>query len=338
MIRDTYTRLLKASSTQLDLFAAGSKTSQDTLVSDSTQSQQAYENWVTTLKLDYTQRQRSVPLTNEQDCLSSPSWQTPLVPHGGRTIPEGSDPSQTIYTDSGRKVQIDLNAQVKNWGTPRVTTNAGQGNAGRPDASRLEDQAQMWSTPKVTAGDYTNDQGDPDKPRLTLQGQAKNWPTPTVMEPEQKPEILLARAKRMKLKNNGKDGTTYSGNGAGPTLGTAVQMWTTPTTGSSQATQYQQGGSPLMFQVIQEDEMETWPTPATRDYKGMNRDGYEGKGAEFMDQLPNAVRKEQLSSGQPDPESPSEIGKPRGRLNPAWVLQLMGTHLLRTFYVQRVME
>ena len=58
-----------------------------------------------------------------------------------------------------------------------------------------------------------------------------------------------------------------------------------------------------------------WPTPAARDYKGMN--GYEATKAKIesgqrgqMGQLPNAVMMEQ--------------GKGGGQLNPVWVEWLMG--------------
>ena len=48
-------------------------------------------------------------------------WMTPDVPNGGRGIPKDAIYKKgSIYTQEGRKVQFDLNNQVKAWATPQA--------------------------------------------------------------------------------------------------------------------------------------------------------------------------------------------------------------------------
>lgn len=82
-----------------------------------------------------------------------------------------------------------------------------------------------WPTATVSTGDYQNQKDGSRLPKL--QGAVKMWPTATTMDTEQEPEGLLKRAARLKAKHNGKNGTSYSGNGCGMSLGTAVQQWST---------------------------------------------------------------------------------------------------------------
>ena len=191
-----------------------------------------------------------------------------------------------------------------------------------------------WQPPKTTSGDYTNDNGDTEYRRFTFHLQIKQWPTPSAMEPEQTPEIMLARAAKLKARNNGKNGTKYSGNGAGPTLGTAVPMWATPTAQISRGSgegKNKQGG-PALHTMVQ-----NWTTPSTRDYKdspGMMLERADGRSR--MDQLPRQI------FGLQDPASLNRHGNSRAsypeRLNPAWVSQLMGTPLEKIFFVPLATE
>lgn len=102
-------------------------------------------------------------------------------------------------------------------------------------------------------------------PTVHTQEVPYHWPTPTTMDPETSPDIVTVRAKRLKERNNGKNGTKKSGNGCGFTLGTAA-------------------------------------------IDQLQKDGLLGE------------------------ESPKSHGKSRVRLNPAWVAQLMGTALEKTFF------
>lgn len=126
------------------------------------------------------------------------------------------------------------------------------------------------------------------------------WPTATAMDTEQEPVKLLERAGRMKARNNGKNGTKYSGNGCGMSLGTAVK---------------------------------NWATPAARDWKGSHAENSQG----FLKRL-NHSRGVSLTEqiqrvGLQDKESTNTNGKSRAQLNPAWVAQLMGTTLEKIFFV-----
>jgi len=80
------------------------------------------------------------------------------------------------------------------------------------------------------------------------------------------------------------------------------------------------------------NQVQKWPTPAARDYKGANsKDHFQNKERPHMDQLPNAV-----IYGQHDQDNTNLNGK-NLVLNPAWVLQLMGTTIAKTFFAWREM-
>ena len=70
---DTFGRILKESSRQLDLFGASSRTSQDILQSDSPQFAEAYEIYTTMLRQDYLGRWKSECYTTENGYLSLPT-------------------------------------------------------------------------------------------------------------------------------------------------------------------------------------------------------------------------------------------------------------------------
>lgn len=135
-----------------------------------------------------------------------------------------------------------------------------------------------WPTPLGCA----DKQGENDwdgKRGQTLIGAARdqNWPTPTAMDPEQTPEVLGARAKRMKAKHTGKNGTKHSGNGVGATLGTAIQQWPTPDVPNGgrsipkdldpmpgQSLYTEEGRK---VQVGLDNAVKLWPTTQARDWK-----------------------------------------------------------------------
>jgi len=57
-------------------------------------------------------------------------WPTPNVPNGGRTIDPAKITGRTSYNAAGKKIQIDLNAAVKKWPTPRSGTDTMCGGQG----------------------------------------------------------------------------------------------------------------------------------------------------------------------------------------------------------------
>ena len=159
----------------------------------------------------------------------------------------------------------------------------------------------------------------------------QNWPTATVMMPDQQKEQFQRRADRLKTKHNGKNGAKRSGNGAGPTLAMVVN-WNTPRTretGESPdayLSRMRKSTNPKNFNKQKPATLSSqvnWGTPTNRDYKGQTG---------FYDRvdLPTQV-------GHQDRESLNGHGSPRAsypeRLNPAWVCELMGTTLEKTFFV-----
>jgi hypothetical protein len=161
-----------------------------------------------------------------------------------------------------------------------------------------------WATPTVKGNN--NAAGISEKAGDGLATQAKNWGTPRVPT------------------NNGqgqmKDNTSR--------IEDQVKMWTTPLASDiyNRKTKYKQGGTPLSLQATQ------WTTPNARDWKdsaGMSASRRDGKSR--FDQLPRQVfgllHKDEISMN----------GK-NLVLNPAWVLQLMGTTLQKTFFEWEAME
>jgi len=98
-------------------------------------------------------------------------------------------------------------------------------------------------------------------------------------------------------------------------------MWTTPTSGDTggRNTKYKQGGTPLSMQV-------RWPSPKSRDYKGMSQRGIHAPG----DCLPNAVAHGGTSTRQtyPTPKaSDGEFGLPRTTGRPPEKAQHLATRI-----------
>lgn len=185
MTPDTFGRLLLESSRQLSLFGASSRTSPDTLASDSPTFIAAYEQWITKLRLDCLQRQSAAHPTNGNGSLSWPTaraadgescgghttrqdadslkaavnWQTPKEARGDYVYPNG-DKTNPFPTLSG---------QVKCWPTPQHSEYKGQSQRGQfsPD-DRL--------TNKVLSG-------LPAPDSLSTNGKSRElWTTPRAIE------------------------------------------------------------------------------------------------------------------------------------------------------------
>jgi len=137
--------------------------------------------------------------------------------------------------------------------------------------------------------------------------------------------------------------------------------WTTPTANdNNRSTKYQQGGTALSMQVKENwktpqandgeggimyektgdghfklrDQVH-WPTPRSSEWKGTGPKGSKSQKYRLEKHYLDATVEE--TDGQPSPENPNTNGK-RLVLNPAWVLQLMGTTLEKTFFAWREME
>ena len=126
MTPDTFGRLYSNTFVQLDLFGASSRTLEATLVLDSPKFIEAYGLWVTKLRQDSLQRQKSEHLTSDSDCLSWPTV---------RATDHASNGSQTyikngVFKTRRLKSNQDFGARLseaivvydeKFWLTPTVT-------------------------------------------------------------------------------------------------------------------------------------------------------------------------------------------------------------------------
>lgn len=170
----------------------------------SPKSSKIWKAWVTQLRLEYSQRLKSAQLIKGNECLS---WPTPTICWNHNK------------NGASKKSGDGLSTAVKNWGTPRVTTNGG---CPSPQCtgkgSRLEDQVSMCPTP--AARDYKNvgAQGSYQErkkshaqplPEVVINGQlqedatngnGKNqglWGTPVTNDDGKTPEAHLEMKKRM---------------------------------------------------------------------------------------------------------------------------------------------
>lgn len=133
---------------------------------------------------------------------------------------------------------------------------------------------------------------------------------------------------------------TNQGNGQinpkkGSRLQDQVLKWPTPTAsekGDYQNVNRDKNGKSRSIAMTLTGMVKNWPTPATRDWKESGQE----KAAQERNSpcLPAAV----IINGQPDQEKSNIHGKSQGQLNPAWVLQLMGTTLEKTFFVPLVTQ
>ena len=275
---DTFGRILHESSRQLDLFTASSRTSPDTLASDSPKFIAAYETWVTRLRQACLQRQKSALRTNGKDCLS---WPTANVPNRGCELDKSHRPG------SGG---IDLQSAVKAWPTPTEQDSAN--NAGPSQFDRNSQPLNVmatWPTPHGFMGQQENGkyggggefakavknagQPAPDSPSTNGKSRELLWRTPAKEEPGITTERLEGElGARMYDKETGR------------------------------LAQYG------LTQQVQ------WPTP---------QEGMVGEGRD----LSKRIKKDRQTRtpgtmGNYRKDTADVVGK--GKLNPAWVCQLMG--------------
>ena len=78
-------------------------------------------------------------------------WPTPTVPNGGRSVASVTDwrSPQTAYKN-GKKVQVDLNAAVKMWPTPRANDSKKAGNCANESRNGLP-AAVLYPTPRANS-------------------------------------------------------------------------------------------------------------------------------------------------------------------------------------------
>lgn len=183
-----------------------------------------------------------------------------------------------------RKDGLLLGGQVRQWGTPRVTTNGGHPSpqcTGK--GSRLEDQvAENWTTPRGADANRGPNYGATENHDGggNLLGQIKeNWPTPAARD-EKNPQASKATLQRNSRPLNE---VAYAESSRARRTCECGHQWIADTTNDAHLRQ---------------------PCPACHQIRS----------GEIT----------YLYAGQPDQENPSTHGKHRGSLSSAWVMQLMG--------------
>lgn len=166
-----------------------------------------------------------------------------------------------------------------------------------------------------------------------------NWPTPDCSDRRSAKSLQQGLSNKVKgwstPRVGGMEGyQTRLARGKDAGLLGEVQMieekmnWRTPTVAEIKNQDYS-------TQIYLQNQVKSWPTTSTRDYKG----GYEGgrirNGKISLDTLDVAVQANSIG-GLLDKEYISTNGESPARLNPAWSIQLMGTTLQRIFTVPLV--
>ena len=290
---------------QLDLYGHSSKMSQVCSNSDIGKSNRTWNRLVTKLKREYSLRKKLVRLTRERDCSSLQSegiglqhWTTPT---GSDGMMSKKDLSKLILTKNGTWRYVAENG---------VTSNAGLSNQVHPELN--------W--PTATINGNHNRKGASKKSGNGLSTEVNNWATPRA--------FMFKDAKEDRGKSN---------------LGEQVMgkmNWATPNTMNpktekallKEVTETRPGRT--MLSNLR-DQVNSWPTPASSMYKGSSEGAQTRKNGQNRenDRLDHKVF---VTDGQRVQGNHSSNGK-NPVLNPAWVFQLMGTTIEKTFFAWREM-
>jgi hypothetical protein len=247
------------------------------------------------------------------------SWATPDVSSDNRQPKEGWTWNGTHWLkEDGTKVQTSLKHQTEHWATPNTRDHKGKSQFKNQES--LPNQVSLncpdWPTPTITGNN--NSKGSSEKSGNGLGTEVKQWGTPR--------SSMLGHEPGRMDKSNLED-----------------QVWPTPTSMQinrseetmKKAADYRkkkanQDTVPLyLAEVVM---ITDWPTPRSSEWKGTGPKGSESQKYRLEKQYLDATVEE--IDGQPAPENPSTNGKRPG-LNPAWVMQLMGTTIEKTFFAWR---
>ena len=189
-----------ASSMRFGLLVSSERTSLGTRTDSLRPSSRHWKEWVTALRLEYSQRAAPEPVTSAS---ASSSWPTATVMDHARS--PGADFTTTNITlnhaiatwstpsaHDGRRPGPDLKStqdanldrQAATWATPNAADS--QGTHGGGQVTSLRTDVSQWETPSVavTAGSRLSRGGDRSS-ELLLTGQAiavSAWPTPTARD------------------------------------------------------------------------------------------------------------------------------------------------------------
>lgn len=136
-----------------------------------------YKEWVSALRLAYSQRKK---LARRTKGSGFSSWPTADTPSGGRSLPPGT--TATGITPDGRKLTVGLENAAVRWPTPMAGTPAQNGNnaAGNNDFTRKAEElaSAMRGTPRGSDGEKGGPNMSFGAGGTPLPAQAAKWPTP----------------------------------------------------------------------------------------------------------------------------------------------------------------
>jgi hypothetical protein len=281
LILDTFGRSLRTALKNRGLLAFGSRMSKDTYRLVSGTYARTYENWVTKLRLEYSQRQRSEPHTEETGFLFS-GWKTP-----SSSECEGGTMSKGRIGNAKYKLRDQVS-----WPTPD-TFDKGESNinqkSNKKNAPKNFYEGINWQTPVASRGEYQKQKDGSSKNKLM--GQVKEvWPTPTSVN-RVRDEETMQKCADFRKKNH-------------------------------------QNTVPLYLAEMV--NLTEFPTPSARDWRSGKSNQHQKNSRPLNEVIV-------LTDSQPVQGNYNMNGKRLG-LNPAWVMQLMGTTIEKTFFAWQEMQ
>jgi hypothetical protein len=197
-------------------------------------------------------------------------------------------------------------AAAADWQTPTAMNANGNGYQRQKDGSVIATltgqtgAASMpanWGTPRVT----TN--GGHPSPQCTGKGSRLEDQAAVEQQSIATPASCFA-------------GNLPSPESSEPSDTTASAMWPTPNATDIKGASQPAGRRPACDDDLPSRVAANWPSPQSNDDKNLGQctPGHQ----------PQLRHVPQLLAGQAAPENPNTPGKPRGSLNSAWVMQLMG--------------
>lgn len=126
------------------LLISGARTCRGTRTDSSQPSSRHWSDWATALRQEYSARPKPEIPCGASDCSS---WPLPMagtnVPNGGRSTAHAEQVGATLYHE-GKKVQMGLESQVRQWSAPMAADARGSAGVGKEE---LPNQAALFHPP-----------------------------------------------------------------------------------------------------------------------------------------------------------------------------------------------
>lgn len=170
------------SSIKAGLILSSGKTSRGTRTDSLPLSSQDWKEWAASLRLEYSARRKSAPVTGGSDCSS---W--PTATNGDST----SGQTRPSPHRQGGAEHESLRVAAAMWPTARSEDSESSGERkSRGVADTLTAASRQWATPNTPAGGRSMPDGTtatgktPDGRKVTvgLENQVKQWPTPAARD------------------------------------------------------------------------------------------------------------------------------------------------------------